>query len=482
MSIRRQPIFSSIKSWQSEIRTFSGRSKCRKLEHMLARVKMLLLSMVSKKLDGSSLEFRFFRNAFWALSSSVISRFLTLLSLLLIARILGQDEYGAFGMIRSTTMTFASFAGLGLGLTSTKFVSEYNDNSPKKVEQIIGLTYTLGLLSGLIFLIAIFVFADEMASGIMNRSELANEVKIGSFILFFATIIGVQTGIASGFESFKIIAISNLLGGIISFPIMILASHWFGTTGAVLGLCINQLLICLVLHERLDKLLRQKNVRLTLSISKIPEEFALLWQFTMPAFLATLTPVAVLWLANTWIVDRPGGYKELAIIDIANQWKEIIMYLPAILSTSILPILSSASAKESPSNYGKVMGLYYRVMLVISLTLILPVALLSDQILSLYGFTPSQTDKWVIILYCVTTIFLMMSSGLGQVLISKSKMWQALLLNMTWGIINVGLTLFFLSRNLGSLGLALAFFISYGIYTLGMYCYTKFDAKIQPAL
>jgi O-antigen/teichoic acid export membrane protein len=449
---------------------------------MLSWLKMLLQSLLRRHLEKSSLELRFFRNALWALLSSIISRFLTLLSLLLIARILGQDEYGALGMIRSTTMTFASFAGLGLGLTSTKFVSEFNNNHPEKVEKIIGLTYTIALLSGLLFLIVFFALADTVASGMMNRAELVNELRIGSFILFFATVIGVQTGIASGLESFKTIAFSNLAGGLISFPIMILLSYSFGTMGAVFGLCINQLLIWASLHLLLKKALKEKKIQIFLSVKKIPQDFTLLWQFTMPAFLATLMPVVVLWLANTWLIKTPDGYKELAVIDVANQWKEIIMYLPAILSTSILPILSSISAKESPDSHNKVMRLYYWVMLVISLTLILPVALFAKKILVLYGFLPSETDAWVLMLYCVSTIFLMISSGLGQLLISKSKMWQGLLLNFAWGVINLGLTYYFLSRNLGSLGLALAFFISYAVYTIGMYIYSTMNAKANPAV
>lgn len=444
---------------------------------MFPWLKMLLQSLIGRHLERSSFEFRFFRNAFWALSSSLTSRFLTLLSLLFIARILGQDEYGALGMIRSTTMTFASFAGLGLGLTSTKFVSEFNNNRPEKVQKIIGLTYTIALLSGSLFLLIFFGLAEAVASGIMSRAELANELRVGAFILFFATVIGVQTGIASGLESFKTIALSNFAGGIISFPIMILLTYSFGTIGAVFGLCINQVLICTFLHLLLKKVFNEKKIRLVLSVTKIPQDFALLWQFTMPAFFATLTPVVVLWLANTWILKNPEGYKNLAVIDVANQWKEIIMYLPAILSSSILPILSSISAEKNPDSHQKVMRLYYWMMLVISVTVILPVALLAKQILILYGFSPSQTDAWVLILYCISTIFLMISSGLGQLLISRSKMWQGLLLNFVWGVINLGLTYYFLSINLGSLGLALAFFISYAIYTIGMYVYSTMDTK-----
>lgn len=449
---------------------------------MIPWVKILLLSLTDRYVERSSLEFRFFKNAFWTLLSSTISRLLTLGSLLVTARILGQSEYGALGMIRSTTMAFAAFAGLGVGLTATKFVAEYRNSLPEKVENIIGLTYGIAIVSGLFFLVIFFIGSDVIALDIMNRPELSSEVKIGSFILFFSTMVGAQTGIASGLESFKTITITNLLAGLISLPIIVAAAYWFGIKGAVIGLCINQLLLFILLHVMLGKLLKETKISFSLSFSRITEEFALLWKFTMPAFLATLTPVAVLWIANTWIIKRPDGFNELAVIDVANQWKEIIMYLPAILSTSILPILSSSSLNEHTKHFNKVMRLYFLVMLVLSLCLVLPVGLFANKILLLYGFQPTSTDQWVLILYSISTIFLIVSSGLGQMLISRNKMWQGFFLNLAWGVINLSLTAYFLSMNYGSFGLALAFFISYGIYAAAMYIYSARNLKLKSTL
>lgn len=446
---------------------------------MLSMLKIFLIGLLEKKLERSSLEFRLLRNVFWTLSSSIISKLLTLTSLLVTARILGQEDYGALGMIRSTTLTFASFAGLGLGLTATRFVAEYKNTQPEKAQKIIGLTYTFALASGFFCFIVFFFISDTISGDLMNRPELSQEIKISSFILFFSTLIGAQTGISSGLESFKSIALTNLIAGIISLPVVILATYAYGIKGAVIGLCINQVLVFTVFHFKLAKLLKQNQISFSLSFKHVVNEFGIFWKFTIPGFLATLIPVLVLWLTNTWIIRIPNGYASLAVIDIANQWKEIIMYLPAILGTSILPILSSFSGPKDARSYGKVIKIYFLVMTGITLTIILPVVIFSTELLNLYGFQPTSDDKLVLILYSVSSIFLIISSGIGQVLISQSRMWQGLVLNTLWGTAYLTLTRYFLQNDYGALGLAWAFFVSYGIYAVGMYVYmlTKGNTK-----
>lgn len=442
---------------------------------MFSTLKFLLIGLLENKIERTSLEFRFLRNVFWTLSSSIISRVLTLVSLLVTARILGQEDYGALGMIRSTTLTFASFAGLGLGLTATKFVAEYRNMHREKAQKIISLTYTFALVSGLFFCILFLFASDVISADLMNRAELSPEVKISSLILLFSTLIGAQTGIASGLESFKSIALTNLIAGIISLPLMILATYMYEIKGAVIGFCINQVLVFTILHFKVAKLLKQNLIPLSLSLGHLVNEFGTLWKFTIPAFLATLIPVFVLWLTNTWLIQLPNGYESLAVIDIANQWKEVVMYLPAILGTSILPILSSYSGNgnNDAKSYGKVMKIYFLVMTGITLTIILPVVIFSSKLLKLYGFHPTMDDELVLILYSTSSIFLIIASGIGQVLISQSRMWQGLVLNSLWGTVYLTLAHYFLRSDYGALGIAWAFFISYGVYAIGMCLYMQ---------
>lgn len=62
---------------------------------------------------------------FWSMFGSLISRGLLFLAWVIIAHILGQEQYGEYGLIRNTVMMFATFVGSGIGQAATKFVADF---------------------------------------------------------------------------------------------------------------------------------------------------------------------------------------------------------------------------------------------------------------------------------------------------------------------------------------------------------------------
>ena len=68
--------------------------------------------------------------AFWSLLGTVVSRGLSLASSVFVARWLGKESFGEFGVLQTTVGMFAVFAGFGMGLTATKHVAELRQATP----------------------------------------------------------------------------------------------------------------------------------------------------------------------------------------------------------------------------------------------------------------------------------------------------------------------------------------------------------------
>lgn len=49
------------------------------------------------------------KGVFWSLFGSVLSKALVFLSWILVARILGRESYGEYGLIRNTVLMFSAF-------------------------------------------------------------------------------------------------------------------------------------------------------------------------------------------------------------------------------------------------------------------------------------------------------------------------------------------------------------------------------------
>ena len=95
-----------------------------------------------------SLRARFAMGAFWSVAGAVVSRGFLLVASIFCARFLGKEGFGALGMIQSTVGMFGVFAGLGLGMTATKYVSELRRRDPERAGRILALSDAVAFVSG----------------------------------------------------------------------------------------------------------------------------------------------------------------------------------------------------------------------------------------------------------------------------------------------------------------------------------------------
>src|SRR5215475_15203037 len=63
----------------------------------------------------------------------------SLLSSMMCSRHLGREGFGRLSALVSTMGLCALFAGLGMGLTATKYVAEYRTSDPERIGRIIAL-------------------------------------------------------------------------------------------------------------------------------------------------------------------------------------------------------------------------------------------------------------------------------------------------------------------------------------------------------
>jgi O-antigen/teichoic acid export membrane protein len=158
------------------------------------------------RIAASELHSRLVRGAFWSLAGAVISQGLALVALIVAARVLGKTQFGEYGMIASTVGALGVFAGLGLGLTATKFVAEHRLRDPGRAGRILGLSTETAVVSGLVVSVSLYVLAPVLAERTLNAPQLVWELRLGCALLFLNALNGMQTGALCGLEAFKAIA------------------------------------------------------------------------------------------------------------------------------------------------------------------------------------------------------------------------------------------------------------------------------------
>lgn len=428
------------------------------------------LNVYIQNLLKSDINKRIATGAFWSLSGTLLSKGLLLLSSVIIARMLGAEQYGEIGIIRSTVDMFSAFAAMGISLTAAKYISEYRKTRSREISNIIQLSNFVAFFSGLIFAILILLFSDVIALQI-KAPHLVNEIRLSALMIFLNAVNSAQNGILVGFEDFKSIARANLWSGVISFFLQIIAAYLWGVMGAIVGFCSNFIILWVVCRFSIKKHKAELESFGPKEKVSVLSNISILWKFSIPSVLAGIMLGPVAWVCNMMLVRQENGYVEMALFDVANQWRIMIGYIPGILSQMTLPMLSSLI--QDKSSYLEVFNKNLKLNLIISTAVFIIVLLFSVLITRMYG--DMSDGLWLpLIIMGSTALFGALCTVTGQAIASLNKMWLGLIFNLFWAILLIaGGYILIDYYKMGAVGLAISYFIAYMFYSLIQYAIVK---------
>ena len=416
-------------------------------------------------------------NSFWSLMGSLLPKFAIFLTSIFLARILNAEKFGDLSVVRSTINMFTVFASSGLGLTATKFISEYyNENSQEKskASEIISLSNFISFTLGIIISLLVLLFSKSISDKIIGKPYLQIEIIIGAFMLLFNAINASQIGILSGFQKYKVIAVNSLVAVLLSFPIQIFGAYYFQIEGALLGFTVNFILLYLFNFFSIKKLKKQYGIQTKWrDYNKVMHVF---YKFTIPSSLSSLMVTPITWFITVLLIRSQNGSYNLGVFEAANQIKMVIIFIPIALSNALLPLLMENKGK---SNKKDIINNNIRLNFIISGTICLIVCLCSTLIMSMFG-REFKSESSVLIFLSISTIFMAVNNVIGQVIASKDKMWVGFIFNLAWGGSLIVLSYIFIYiYNLGALSLALAYLLSYLFHTLWQFVYLKVFSLIK---
>lgn len=417
---------------------------------------------------SSELNKKILNHSFWILIGNVISKFALLVATIFVTKYLGKEEYGQFGIIKSTILMFAMFAGLELGMTATKYISQYKSTDKLKVERIVGLSTLFSIIISIAVTVMIFFFAKEIAIQI-KAENLDQEIKISSFILFFSSLNGIQNGILSGIEKFKEQSINGAIAGVFSCIFLVLSSKYYDLDMVIIAFGFNYVIIFLLNLYTLRFF--YKDFKIKIFDKGNLKEFQVLWKFSLPAILAGVMIAPVIWLCNYLLVNQPNGYSEMASFDIANQWRNTVLFIPSALAQIALPMLASQVGNKK--EYRIILNKNIKMNLYIGISFSLIFIILSPIITLVYGKDYKDTQIPLIIMF-LTTALITVNNVVGQGIASQGKMWIGFYVNLAWAIILISCTYILVQRyQFGAIGLSFSYLVSYIFHTIVQYFILK---------
>ena len=407
-------------------------------------------------------------DAFWSVLGSGLSRVMMLVVSIILARILSQNDYGQLGIIKSTVNMFVVFAGFGIGNTTSRYISLYKKKNIIEARRIFDVSFAFIFFIAIIISLSVFVFAKQISILSFNDVALYEELRVSSFLLFFATVNGAYTGGLAGFQDFKSMARNTFYASFIQAVLTILGGFYYGVIGALIGSGIGYIFL-FILHKKtlsnnFGKIKREIRLKDIFSTDK-----SFLWSFGIPAALSSFLVSPVFWCTKSFLI-RNSSFAEMALFDAADQWRIIVLFVPSALIPIVLPALM-----DNIKNFKKTLNFNIKLNFVITLTILTPLFFFSDSILGLYGDEYVNTKLFVVLIS--SALFSSISSVVGSAIASLGIMWTGFLFNLFWAIYMVTLSILFINLSMGAIGLAYAVFLSYVIHATVQFVFLKLKVK-----
>ena len=390
---------------------------------------------------------------------AIISKALLMIFNIIIARILTEQDYGAYSLINNTVQTFIVFAGAGISITLTRYVALYRDKDKGIAGIIIGTLLSINVLISLFVALIVFIFSEKIAILLNSDINITSLLKITSATIFFTSVVSILQGTLQGFEEYKKIAIIQVLSNILNLIIGLVLTNLFGIMGSVISLLILQIIMFIIMQVKLSQVLKNNKIRLKYKIVKEIKEAVI--KVTIPSFLATIFVIPLMWFTNFFFSSKIG-LEEFGAFSVCVQWFNIINYIPQQFG-QLKPIYTQLYDSGDFDKLKKYLNKIIIVAVLFSIICALVFILVRDIILSSYGDFYTHFGLSFSIMM-IATIMFSIQSQYGSAFQAIGKSWICFALNCIWAISYI--ILFFTLYNKGIIGYAYTYFVSYAIYAI----------------
>jgi len=359
------------------------------------------------------------------------------------ARLLNVNDFGVVSILQSTVSLFILFATLGLGSVAVKLIAEKNR---KYLSSIIWVNLVLCFCSA----ITIYLFAESIGTLIYQDEKLSPLLSRLAIFVFLCGVTQIQSSILAGKEQYRFLAKVNFFAGLLSIVVLYFMISHLGVNGWLYGVITLEVIKTFALQFIIINCFKP----FSLKCSSL--ELIHVIKLALPIALSGFLVLPVNWFLTRELLLE-GGYSDVALLNISNQWIAALTFLPIAIGNAMLPIMSKMNSNSDRKN---VSHLALKMNFIVSLALSLIALLFAEYILGFYGhnYTNSVDVFYYILLLAVV---LSMTNQLNNRVIADGKPLLMVWSNFIWLIVSLPLGFYLIVTGLGVNGLLIGRFSGY---------------------
>ncbi len=385
-----------------------------------------------------------------------VSKILSYLFRIFIARYFGLGDYGLFSLGLAVLSFFATFAILGLQTGVIRYTAHYRAKGDKKrVKGVITSSIKLVLPASVIMSFLMLISSPYLAINVFKEPELVNVLLILSLSIPFSALFAVLVSVFTGFKQIKYkVCSESFFINLAKLVFIIAFGAWgFGVVGIAWAWTIATILALMLSAYFLKKvypIFRTKVVSIPMKKELLSYSLPLLFTASMSFF--------VLW-TDTLMLGYFKNVSDVGIYNAAMPTAQLLIMFPNALAALFLPIITELHAKNKIVELKKVYKTVTRWTFYINFPMFLLLVFFSRQVLNLL-FGPEYITGYIPLIILSMGLMFRKSVQSVRILEMLKKTRNILYIVILTTVLNVSLN-YLLIPLYGMRGAAIATMVTY---------------------
>ncbi len=314
------------------------------------------------------------KGGFHYLLGLVISTVISSVGTIFIAKMLGDELYGLYGIVLTVPTIIIIFRDWGVSSAMVRYTAQYRaENRASEIRSIFFAGIIFEIVVGLILAVISLLISGFVATDVYNRPEITPLIQIASITILTSGLIGAATAAFTGIEKMHYNSVMLICQAIIKTLLVIaLVALGLGTSGAVVGYTVGTavagiigLAFTLIIFKKLPK-----PFSLKLETKEYTKEML---RFGLPLSIAT---IVASFLAQFYVFLLPIYYTfdngTLGSYYMAVNFVVLISFFAIPVTSMLFPAFS----KLDPKKDGRTLKNVYQFSIKYASLLVVPVATL----------------------------------------------------------------------------------------------------------
>ena len=407
---------------------------------------------------------------------TLISRILTYITRIFIARYFGSESYGLFNLGLAIVGFSIVFCLIGLPLGVQRYIAYYSARGENGIVKGI-LIFSLIVSGGISIIISglIFILSDVIAKSAFNSPDFGFALKIFAISIPFAALSQILFSAFIGFKKLKYMIYTERIASNLFKLIFIILFGIFGY--GIVGLALGNTLGLLVTFLLALYFLENKVFSLKTKTRPIFLKKEIIF-FSLPLMLSSLMN-SILARLDTLMLGYFRSAQEVGIYNAAIPTSQMLYIVTGSLGALLLPVLTELYAKNQREELRAVYKTVVKWAVYLNLPVFLIIALFSHQVLNIM-FGSEYVDGYLALSILSIGFFAgTFSFGASSLLTMDKKTHAIFLASFISSILNFILN-FLLIPTYGITGAAIATSSSYLVYSVVLIIYSWRRIGISP--